>query len=81
MMNSSRLMVKLISRAEMMPAMMKQMPAITQKLKQAMAGLPEPRKPEDLSPAEKTRLAELLGVPEEQLGKPASSDYGLVEVE
>lgn len=64
---------------EIMPAMMKQMPAITQKLKDAMAGLPEPRKPEDLSPEEKARLAELLGVPVEKLG--TSDNHGLVEVE
>ena len=63
---------------EIMPAMMKQMPAITQRMKQAMAGLPGPRKPEDLSPEEKARLAELLGVPVEKLG--TSGNNGLVEV-
>ena len=62
----------------MMPEMMKQMPAITAKLKEATAGLPPPRRAEDLTPAQRKRLAVLLGVPEEAIGEPR--DYGLESV-
>ncbi len=48
---------------EVMPAMMKQMPRITKALTEATAHLPKPRKPEDLSPAEREELEALLGTP------------------
>ncbi|MDE8650369.1 DUF2059 domain-containing protein [Novosphingobium album (ex Liu et al. 2023)] len=53
-----------------MPEMMKQMPAIMEKVKAATAGLPEPRKPQDLDKAERARLAHILGIPEDKLDKP-----------
>lgn len=56
---------------EFMPAMMKQMPAIIEKVGVATAKLPAPRKVEDLSKAERGKLAELIGVPEDKLDKPA----------
>ena len=56
---------------EFMPAMMKQMPAIIEKVGMATAKLPAPRKVEDLSNAERKKLAELIGVPEGKLDKPA----------
>lgn len=52
---------------EFVPTMMKAMPAIVEKAKAATASLPEPRKPQDLSPPERTRLAKLLGIPEDEL--------------
>jgi len=63
---------------EFVPAMMKAMPAIVDKAKAATAGLPEPRKPRDLSKAERERLAGLLGIPESELD--ASRAGGLVPV-
>lgn len=63
---------------EIMPLMMKEMPDIGKKLVDATAGLPKPRRPEDLSPAEKQRLSELLGVPVEKIGQ---SRYGHVNVQ
>lgn len=62
----------------MMPEMMKQMPAIAAKLKDASAALPPPRKAEDLTPDERKRLAALLGVSEDSLGE--ARDYGLESV-
>lgn len=56
---------------EFMPAMMKQMPAIIEKVGVATAKLPAPRKVEDLGKAERGKLAELIGVPEDKLDKPA----------
>ena len=52
-----------------MPKMMKQMPAIMEKVQTATAGLPKPRKFEDLSKAEKAKLAEVLGISEAALEK------------
>jgi Uncharacterized protein conserved in bacteria (DUF2059) len=49
------------------PELMKQMPAIISKVSAATASLPKPRKPADLSPAERRRLAQLLGTTEQQL--------------
>jgi hypothetical protein len=63
---------------EFMPAMIKQMPAMTEKLKEATAKLPPPRKLEDLTPAERDRLAKLLGMSSDELGQ--SQDDGLVNV-
>jgi len=45
-----------------MPKMMKQMPAIVEKVKTATADLPPPRKYADLSDAETAELADLLGI-------------------
>ncbi|GGN53904.1 hypothetical protein GCM10011349_28990 [Novosphingobium indicum] len=45
-----------------MPKMMKQMPAIVEKVKTATADLPPPRKYADLSDAERAELADLLGI-------------------
>ena len=47
---------------EMMPLMMKRMPELMAGMRAEMESLPEPRNIEDLSPAERERLAELLGV-------------------
>jgi hypothetical protein len=47
----------------MMPAMLKQMPDIIQKGVAATADLPPPRKPDQLSPAERAELEKLLGTP------------------
>ncbi|WP_395393383.1 DUF2059 domain-containing protein [Novosphingobium sp. BL-8A] len=54
---------------DFVPKLMKQMPAIMEKVKTATAGLPAPRKYDDLSPADKTRLAKLLGISEGELDK------------
>jgi hypothetical protein len=47
---------------DMMPAMIKQMPAIMQNAQAATANLPPPRKFDQLSPAERSDLEKLLGV-------------------
>ncbi len=52
-----------------MPKMMKQMPAIVEKVKTATEGLPPPRKYADLSDAEKAELADLLGISVAELEK------------
>lgn len=52
-----------------MPQMMQQMPAIMQKAMAAAATLPKPKKPEDLTRADRAKLAKLLGVPETQISK------------
>ena len=52
-----------------MPEMMRQMPAIMKKAQEAEAALPRPRRFEDLTKAERAKLAGLLGVPEAELGK------------
>jgi hypothetical protein len=54
-----------------MRTMMSQMPAIARRVDAATAGLPKPRKWADLSPAERTKLAQLLGVSEESLAQKA----------
>lgn len=46
----------------MMPELMKAMPAILEKVKAANDSLPKPKKATDLTPAERKRLGELLGV-------------------
>lgn len=52
-----------------MPKMMQQMPAMIDKVTAATADLPQPRKFADLSPAEKAKLAEILGISKAELEK------------
>lgn len=52
---------------EMMPEMMSAMPVLIQRAEEAAADLPPARKIDDLSPAERKKLAELLGVDPEKL--------------
>ncbi|MEJ2410537.1 MAG: DUF2059 domain-containing protein [Novosphingobium sp.] len=52
-----------------MPKMMRQMPAIMAKVKAATANLPRPRKFADLTQAEKSKLAQILGISEAKLEK------------
>lgn len=49
------------------PVLMQRLPAVMSEAHQATAKLPPPRKFTDLSPADRTRLAALLGVPESQM--------------
>jgi hypothetical protein len=56
-----------------MRTMMSQMPAIAKRVDAASAGLPKPRHWADLSPAERTKLAQLLGVSEESLAQKAKA--------
>ncbi len=56
----------------MMPEMLKRLPAMIEQIKKASASLPPPRKIKDLTPAERARLAELLGVPAAKLSDPKS---------
>jgi len=53
--------------SEMMPEMMSAMPVLIQRAQEATADLPPARKIDDLSPAERKKLAELLGVDPEKL--------------
>ncbi|WP_336967749.1 DUF2059 domain-containing protein [Sphingobium aromaticiconvertens] len=46
----------------LMPEMMKKIPDMAEKAKKATESLPPPRKASDLSDAEKTKLAQLLGI-------------------
>lgn len=46
----------------LMPQMIKKLPDMAEKAKKASESLPPPRKASDLSDAEKTRLAQLLGI-------------------
>lgn len=46
----------------MMPKIMSAMPDIIKGVEAATAALPKPRKPESLSPAEKQKLADLMGI-------------------
>lgn len=57
----------------MMPKMMQQMPQFIRAAQRAAAALPPPRKIEDLSPAEKAKLAKALGVDESKLQDPKKS--------
>lgn len=52
---------------EMIPQMLTEMPAITAKVETATAGIPKPKRPEDLSPAQRSKLARLLGISEREL--------------
>lgn len=53
------------------PRLAQAMPAIAAAAQQANAGLPPIKRLKDLNPAERKRLAALLGVPEDALAKPA----------
>jgi hypothetical protein len=53
----------------MMPAIMQAIPVAAQKVEAATASLPKPKKPEDLSDADRARLAKLLGVDPAELKK------------
>lgn len=55
---------------DLMPKMMQQMPHFLEAAKKATASLPPPRKIEDLSPADKARLAKALGTDESKLQNP-----------
>lgn len=57
----------------MMPKMMQQMPQFIAAAQKATAGLPPPRKIEDLSPADKAKLAKALGVDESKLQDPKTT--------
>jgi hypothetical protein len=57
----------------MMPKMMQQMPQFIAAAQKAAAALPPPRKIEDLSPTEKTKLAKALGVDESKLQDPKTT--------
>lgn len=52
-----------------MPEMMKQMPDIVAKLKKTTSDLPPSRKFRDLNKEERKKLADLLGISEDELGK------------
>lgn len=58
--------------SEMMPEMMSAMPVLVQRAQEATADLPPARKLDDLSPAERKKLADLLGVDPETLEDDAS---------
>lgn len=55
---------------EMMPVLMQRMPSIMQKVQAAVASLPPPRRPQDLSDADRAKLAKLMGVSPESLRGP-----------
>jgi len=57
----------------MMPKMMQQMPQFIGAAKKATASLPPPRKLQDLTPAEKDKLAKALGVDPKSLRDPKST--------
>ena len=57
----------------MMPKMMQQMPQFIEAAKKATASLPPRRKLQDLTPAEKDKLAKALGVDESKLRDPKST--------
>lgn len=56
----------------MMPKMMARMPQFIEASQKATANLPKPRKLQDLTPAEKAKLAKALGVDESKLHDPKS---------
>lgn len=58
------------SMKDMMPKMMQQMPQFFEAAKKATASLPPPRKVENLTLAEKTKLAKALGVEPNKLQDP-----------
>ncbi|MFC3213009.1 DUF2059 domain-containing protein [Novosphingobium panipatense] len=51
----------------LVPRLMKEMPAVIEKVKAATASLPEPRKYADLTSAERDKLAALLGISRKEL--------------
>lgn len=57
----------------MMPKMMQQMPQFIAAAQKATAGLPPPRKIEDLSPADKAKLAKAIGVAPDKLQDPKTT--------
>jgi len=57
----------------MMPKMMQQMPQFLAVAQKATATLPPPRKIEDLSPADKAKLAKALGIDESKLQDPKTT--------
>lgn len=57
---------------DLMPALMKAMPAAAEKVQAAIADLPKPKKIEDLSDAERVRMGKLLGVNPAELRKAKS---------
>jgi hypothetical protein len=61
---------------ELMPSILKEMPALTAKMKEATASLPPPRNFEDLTAAERQRLAGLLGVSVDELGRQKGAGLG-----
>ncbi len=52
---------------KMLGNLMKEMPALEKQIKEETAKLPQPRSYKDLSPAERKKLADLLGITETQL--------------
>jgi hypothetical protein len=56
-----------------MPKMMQQMPQFIETAQKATADLPPPRKLEDLTPAERAKIAAALGVSESDLQNPKST--------
>ena len=56
----------------MAPRLMREMPRFVQAAKAATKDLPPPRKVEDLTPAERAKMAKMLGVGEDKLGNPKS---------
>lgn len=61
---------------DFVPKLMKQMPAVMEKVKAATADLPAPKKYDALSAADKSRLAKLLGISEDQLEKNEKAKTG-----
>lgn len=57
----------------MMPKMMQQMPQFIAAAQKATASLPPPRKIEDLTPAEKAKLAKAIGVAPDKLQDPKTT--------
>ena len=55
---------------DMMPKMVQHMPQFMEAAQKATAGLPPPRKLQDLSPAEKARLSKAMGIDESKLQDP-----------
>lgn len=64
---------------EMMPAMMKRIPDMMALSEKATKDIPPPRKVEDLTPQERKRLAELLGVNEDELKDSAGAGAGAAD--
>jgi Uncharacterized protein conserved in bacteria (DUF2059) len=57
----------------MMPKMMQQMPQFIAAAQKATAALPPPRKIEDMTPAEKARIAKAIGVAPDKLQNPKAT--------
>ncbi|MBV1689176.1 DUF2059 domain-containing protein [Novosphingobium sp. G106] len=62
--------------SEIMPAMIKEMPGMMARMKEATASLPPPRNFEDLTAAERQKLATLLGVSVDELSRDKSAGRG-----